>query len=598
MAAIACAATLGLIEPHMTGAGGDMFALFYDAKTGTVSGINGSGRATSHLSYDELVQSLGDSAAQKKTGVPGIPGSSIHAVTVPGAVAGWVDTIEHFGNGKLTVAQVLEPAIKLARGGVQIPEVSADLWEGGVELLRGQQDNCDILVPDESHSSKRRAVKAGEVYKNEPLAQVYERIGKHGKAGFYEGETAKILIDTVKKRGGKLDFDDLKNHTSTILPAGSPISTVWPASDGGVGLRVHEIPPNGQGIIALQAIAILRVLQKRGDIPLLSTLKHNSPEYIHILTEVFKSAWRDVGIRAIGDLSVDENKEILNAGDGKGVEHYLTDEYIEEQLNKGEKSYIRFDKSKISDNTAHIEGNVKISYGSKSDTVYMSATDQWGNACSLINSIYAPFGSGIVPHGLGFPLHNRGANFNIVKGSVNCYQPNKRPYHTIIPAMITQDSQDESGDDSVHKGKLYATYGVMGGFMQPQGHVQVMLNLSVFGMNEQEALDAPRICLMPYEEPVGDKAAETLSKLGGSPGGPTTTAQTIIAVEEGITEDTIEKLKQLGHKVSVKTGSKRGLFGRGQLIREGAYGTSDGSGPRYSAGSDPRGDGAAIPQLY
>lgn len=632
MAAVACAATLGFLEPHMTGPGGDMFALFYDAKTGTVQGINGSGRSSKHLSYEELIKSLEHEAQNKSSvgpkselGVSGVPSSSIHSVTVPGAVAGWVDTIENFGNHKLTLSQIFEPVIKLAREGVQIPEVSAGLWQEGIDFLKQQQNSCDLLISENDNGTvSQRGVFQGELFKNEALACTYERIAKEGKKGFYSGKTAQLIIDTIQKRGGKINYDDLEDHESTMLAPGEPISTVWPLDQNKeYDLRIFEIPPNGQGIVALQTLAILRVLQKTKVIQPLETYKHNSPEYLHILVEALKSAFRDVGTRAIADLQFKDNQHL---NDGKGVEYYLSDEYIEGELAKSQnrqQSNIWFDKSSVLDNTSGTS-NTKIKYGSKSDTVYLTATDQWGNACSLINSVYGLFGSGIVPSGLGFPLQNRGANFNLIKGTINCYEPNKRPYHTIIPAMVTKEPKTNhlgnSNDKKIPTGKLFATYGVMGGFMQPQGHVQILLNMSVFGMNEQEALDAPRICLMPYDakkeiqhddaaandesefsksnDEAGSIGNKTLKELGGTPGGPTTTPNTVVGIEDGVDEGTVKTLEELGHKVLLLKGSKRGLFGRGQVIRESAYKNNSGPGPYYSAGSDPRGDGAAIPQLF
>lgn len=690
MAAVAAAATLALLEPHMTGPGGDMFCLFYDAKTQTVRGVNGSGRSTKHLSYEELVEALEKERAgtqssgggdSKTRGVTGIPPSSVHSITVPGTVAGWLDTIEQFGNGKLTVSQILAPAIELAQNGVQVPEISASLWQAGLGLLKKQKAGTEtnelfVIDKDRDGVASERGVFPGELYRNTALAETYKRIAEHGKKGFYSGKTAEMIVQSVQKRGGKLGLDDLESHESTILEAGEPISTAWPvrgdagAGDTGTGgdgkkdenytLRVHEIPPNGQGIVALQTLAILRVLQSSGTIPPLSSYTHNSPEYLHLLAEVLKCAFRDVGTRAIADLSVKENGHLNEMGGSndsrshKGVEYYLSDEYIKGELKKsqnGEPSNIRFSPLAASKNYSSAGPSPhplpKISYGSQSDTVYLTATDQWGNACSLINSVYGLFGSGIVPDGLGFVLQNRGANFNLQKGTVNCYGPGKRPYHTIIPAMVTRESEKSSeagGDkvaggrgstsqDKIPKGDLYATYGVMGGFMQPQGHVQVLLNMTVFHMNEQEALDAPRICLMPFEAKKeldnengkkkggkttsneGDdegqfarvemergesesKAAE-LSKLGGSPGGPATTPDTVIAIEDGISQDVVGQLKQLGHEVTVLAGNKRALFGRGQVIRKNAYKVvGSASEIQYSAGSDMRGDGAAVPQLF
>lgn len=594
MAAVAAAAVLGLLEPHMTGPGGDMFALFYDAKSKTVQGINGSGRSPKGLSYDEVVRDVAEFNKQtnakknKKGTIPGIPSALVHSVTVPGAVAGWIDTVETFGNGKLTLAEILEPAIRLAENGTPIPEITAELWEAGAKtgLLASE-----FLVEDKKQTTTTtttlRAPKPGELFVNNAYAETLKRIAENGKDGFYKGKTADAIVDTIRSLGGKLSHEDLQAHESTILEAGETASTHFVPStftcstskNKGKQLRIHEIPPSGQGIVALQALAILRVLQKEKYIDSLEKYEHNSAEYLHILIEALKSAFRDVGSHTVADLSVEANKNI-------DIKKVLTDEYVSDILKSADNTNIQFDSKKASKNT-------NISLGSASDTVYMTATDQWGNACSLINSVYGLFGSKIAPKGLGFVLQNRGANFNLVKESPNVYEPGKRPYHTIIPAMVTREPENtEYGENDDYSGDLYCTYGVMGGFMQPQGHVQVLLNMTVFGLNEQEALDAPRICLIP-----GTPSENEESNIGGTPGGPTTTPETVAAIEEGIPEETIKGLEALGHKVTVVKGGERSLFGRGQVIRWNAY-TEDDDGLIYSAGSDCRGDGAAIPQVF
>lgn len=586
MAAVAAAAVLGLLEPHMTSPGGDIFTLFYDSKSQTVKGINGSGRSPQNLSYDQLVKDLNSINNKNTSGIPGIPATHVHSVTVPGAVAGWIDTVDTFGNGKLSLAQILEPAIRLAREGAPVPEVSAGLWKAGIKKLvaveRAGSDNTDggnaLLLPTDngSQEDKFRAPEPGESYVNEDLAKVYEKIAKEGKAGFYKGEVADKIVEAVKARGGYLTHEDLAAHESTILDSDDapPISTTWKVPGSAKTLRVHEIPPNGQGIVALQTLAILQALEKSGKLgQSLGSYTHNSTEYLHLLIESLKSSFRDVGSRVISDLSAASNKNV------PAPETFLTEEYINAQLQNSTTSNIKFDASKASENVAYL--------GSKSDTVYLTATDQWGNACSFINSVYGLFGSGIVPRESGFVLQNRGGNFNLIKGSVNVYEPGKRPYHTIIPAMVTVDHSE--GKKGLKTGDLYMTYGVMGGFMQPQGHVQVLLNLTLFGFNEQEALDAPRICLMSRD----DEPQSGAFPQGGTPGGPTTTKTTVVAIEKGIPEETIEGLKALGHEIVVLEGDQRSLFGRGQVVRYNAR-----KDTKYSAGSDPRGDGAALPQVF
>lgn len=588
MAAVAAAAVLALVEPHMTSPGGDMFALYYDASSRTVKGVNGSGRSAKGLSYDRLVADLEAASLLKpnQPGVPGVPASHVHSVTVPGAVAGWVDTVEVYGNGKLTLAEILKPAIELARNGAPVPEVSAGLWQAGVSKLIAMEKaggnpagNNAFLLPktEVDGSTSLRGPIPGESYVNEDLARVYERIAEHGKDGFYKGETADLIIESIRARGGLLTHEDLASHESTLLDSGAPISTTWrDAAGSGRDLRVHEIPPNGQGIVALQTLAILQALQTTGRLERpLHEYEHNSAEYLHLVIEALKSSFRDVGNRVVADLSVPSNKDIHDP------EHYISEDYIKSQLDS-DTSDIHFDASKASVNG--------VSYfGPKSDTVYMTATDQWGNACSFINSVYGLFGSGIVPRGTGFVLQNRGGNFNLIKGSANGYEPGKRPYHTIIPAMVTIDDDKNSTD---HAGDLYMTYGVMGAFMQPQGHVQVLLNLTLFGFNEQEALDAPRICLM-------DKSASSSASpnsepsTGGSPGGPTTTYSTVVGIERGMPESAIIGLQALGHEIVILESEQRSMFGRGQIVRRNAR-----PGTLYAGASDPRGDGAALPQVF
>ncbi len=523
MACVAIIAVLSLVEPHMTGPGGDCFALFYSAKDKKVHGINGCGRSASKLTADYI----------KSQGIPGprIPATSIYSVNVPGAVAGWIDIIEKWGNGKLTLAEILEPAIQLAENGAPISAVSAELWAEGVDLLK-KQGSTDLL-------KNGKPLKTGEIWINRKLANTFKLMASHGKAGFYEGTIADSIVDEVQKRGGLITHEDLKNHTSTFV---DPISVEFD------GLKLWEIPPNGQGLVALHALGIIRELAKNNKIEL-SKLKHNSIEYLHLITETLKLGFADAD-----EYVTDQSFYSIP------LEELISEEYL---AKRGE----LFDplKSK-NDFTNGIPNPVH-----KSDTVYFTASDPEGNACSFINSVFWHFGSGIVPPNTGFPLHNRGANFNLTKGSRNVIEGGKRPYHTIIPAMITKD------DD------LWSSFGVMGGFMQPQGHLQVFLNMTLFGFDPQQALDAPRLCLFP------DESKKHLDKGKGS-SGPMSTPTTIVGLEEGVPEDLIKGLEAKGHKVVIYKGAKRGNFGRGQIIRK--FDTENGL--LYSAGSDFRGDGAAV----
>ncbi|RDW24313.1 nucleophile aminohydrolase [Yarrowia lipolytica] len=531
MAGIAVAAALNLLEPHQTGVGGDMFALFYDAKTKKVEGLNGSGRSPKALTVDYL----------RKHGVEGprIPLTSPHTITVPGAVGGWCDIYERWGNKKLTMAEILEPVAQLAEEGAPISEVSAKLWKDhGPKLLKTDSAGADLLVKDDSAETGYRAPYTGEVFKNPGLAAVLREIGAKGRDGFYKGWVADSILEILQKRGSLMTREDLENHTSSFV---EPI-----AIEIKDNIKLWELPPNGSGLVAIIAVGVIKALDRQGKISL-EGLKLNSAEYLHVAVEALKFAFR-------------EADEYVSDPDHHDVslEELLSETKYDELAN-------RFDTSKIHPN---YDDNV-INPIHKSDTVYFAITDRWGNACSFIISIFDGFGSSTVPAGTGFCLQNRGLNFNLTEGTRNCLAGGKRPYHTIIPAMVTK------GDD------LWACYGVMGGFMQPQGHVQVLLNMINFGLDPQQALDAPRFCL----------SAGKGIDFGKGTHGPCSKHETVVNLEETIDPEVVETLKNLGHTVNVVSGEDAwALFGRGQVIRQDENGV-------YHAGSDPRGDGQAVPIL-
>jgi gamma-glutamyltranspeptidase/glutathione hydrolase len=528
MAAVAMAAAIGVLEPQMTGLGGDAFGLLYEAKTRKVYGINGSGCAPRAGSIDLI----------RKEGVKGprIPGSSVFSVTVPGAVAAWVDVVDKWGNGKLSLAEILEPAITLAEKGAPISSISRDMWDNGVSKLWELSPNGGELLV-----GGKRAPKEEEIFVNDSMANVLKRIAAHGRDGFYKGVTADQIVKVLKDRGGVMTHEDLQNHQSKFVD---------PVSIDMLDARLFELPPNNQGVVALIAMGIIKELDKNGVVALKS-MKFNSVEYLHLIIETLKFAFKDAEefVTDIDKLDYDVND-------------LLTKEYLSERAKL-------FDPKKVNNKFDHGVLNPSL----KSDTSYFTASDSEGNACSFIASLYQSFGSGIVPKGCGFALQNRACNFNLTEGTRNAYEGGKRPYHTIIPAMVTN-----LADDS-----LYASYGVMGGFMQPQGHLQVFNNLKLFGFNAQTALDAPRICLY---------ADENAHDSGLGADSPVSTSATIVGIEEGIPEEVVAGLKALGHKVRVFTGKGRQLFGRGQIIK--ATTTSNGQ-IVYSAGSDLRGDGSAIP---
>lgn len=569
-AAIAVAAALNMTEPAQTGIGGDMFCLFYNSKTKKVHALNGSGRAPNNSTLQTVRHDL-----KLKPGEAGvIPRTSIHAITVPGAAAGWVDTVEKFGSGKLSLEQILTPAIELGEEGFPVSELSSSFvgttrntlsiptntlkWQTEEKLLRVAQNFGELLKDDINAPGGKRAPLTGEIFQNRTLAQTFRLLAKHGKKGFYEGPVAEALVKVVQDLGGHLTLEDLKYHADLGSEVGDPISLKFTGQnttkpdrglstdqseklDGNQGVEIWEHPPNGQGLVALMALGIIEELERTGKISTFKESDHNSAKYLHVIIESLRIAFADAA---------------WWVADPK-VEKIPTRELISQ-------SYLR-ERAKLFD--PNKAANI-IQHGSPAhnhcDTVLFTVTDKFGNGISFINSLYHGFGTCIVPQGCGFAIHSRGANFSLEEGHPNVIAPRKRPYHTIIPAMVTNLS-DQS---------LNTVYGVMGGFMQPQGHVQVLLNMLTFKYNPQSALDAPRICI------------------GGGTKDPRVFVEDqTVFLEEGIGEDVAEQLRALGHKIKIAKGYARCVFGRGQVIR---CHTEDGRNI-YSAGSDFRGDGAAFP---
>jgi gamma-glutamyltranspeptidase/glutathione hydrolase len=488
-AAIATAAVLNVTEPASTGIGGDCFALYYDAKTRTVTALNGSGRAPSALN----IEALGPQAM--------IDPHSAHAVTVPGTVAGWADLLTK--HGTMTLKQVLVDAITYAREGYPVAPLFAGSWSRAEILLRNGV-NKEAYLPD------GRAPKVGQIVRLTELAQTLEAIAEGGPNAFYTGPIAAAIVDTLVGQGGLMTLDDLKNHHSTWE---TPISTVYR------GVTVYECPPNGQGLAALQALNIASGWD-------LGAMPAGSPERLHYMVEAMRLAFTDAR-QYVAD----------NATNPAPLHFLLSHAYAAER------------RAIVSPNRA-ID---PPSFGAPlpgSDTVYLSVVDGQGNACSFINSLYMGFGSGIVAKGTGVFLQNRGALFNTEHNHPNSLVGGKRPYHTIIPGLALR------GD------ALYSSFGVMGGFMQPQGHFQVLSAMLDDGADPQAALDRPRFCL---EEGTGD-----------SP----------LALEEGIPVATMSRLAELGHHVLPVSGVGRAVFGGGQIINR------DEAGVLYG-GSDPRKDGHA-----
>lgn len=523
-AAVATSAALNVTEPSCCGIGGDAFCLFYDAKTKTIKAMNGSGRSPQKLSVDYM----------RQRGVKGgqIPLRDLNCVTVPGAAAAWVDTVETFGSGKLTVAEVLAPAIRLAEEGVPVSEIHSYNWQHSEQLIQDASPNGHEMLLN------GKAPLPGQIMEFPNLAKTFRAVAEQGKDGFYKGRIAEAIVELVQSKGGVMELDDLAKHETSFV---EPIKYTY-AGD----VTVYECPPNGQGITALVALGILEQMQIQGKIPSLLELEHNSAEYLHALIEALRFAFAD-------------------------TQYYVTDpEFntipVEELLSKEylSKRAALFDPQARNPNILH--GNPVNS----SDTVYFTASDQWGNACSFIQSNYAGFGTGAVPKGCGFTLQNRGAGFVLQEGHPNCLQGGKRPYHTIIPAMALR------GDD------LFLSYGVMGGFMQPQGHIQVLLNI-LRGFTAQAALDAPRFCISAGMPDPDDKDPAAFGVASGG-----------INFEDAIPMSTIQKLRAMGHDANAVSGWGREMMGRGQVIQK----IADASGKTvWAAGCDPRSDGHAVAQI-
>ena len=509
-AAVAAAAALNVTEPTSTGIGGDMFALYFDAQTKQVTALNGSGRAPSALTIDRL----------KSEGLlaESLPPFHPYTVTVPGACAGWCDLIAK--HGSRSMSEILAPAIRLADEGFPVAPLTSYFWSRGADRqLKSALNGSEMTIDG-------RAPKAGEIFRNPGLAKTLSVVAEKNAEGFYQGQIAESIVRVIKEAGGCLSADDLASHVSTWE---TPLSVDYH------GLRVYECPPNGQGITALIALNLLEGFD-------LTALDATSPEKMHLMIEAMRLAFAD-------------------------AKWYVSDPAFSkipmaELLSKG---YANERRKLIDLKRATIDQKRGTPVAS-SNTVYLSVVDGFGNACSFINSNYMGFGTGMVPKGWGFTLQNRGHNFSLDANHPNALAPNKRPYHTIIPAMVTRIPSPPGRGMSAGQGEgesLYASYGVMGGFMQPQGHVQVLSALADNGLDPQSALDLPRFCI-------------DVDEAGGR-----------VAIEEGMPKETMDALQKLGHPLYEVKGYERALFGRGQVILR------DAESGVLCAGSDPRADGYA-----
>ncbi len=464
-AAIAANATLGLMEPTACGIGGDLFAIVWDAEKGELTGLNASGRSPESLTLQHF----------RDLGLEGIPYLGPLTVSVPGAVDGWYELHQRYG--RLPMSELLAPAISYAEQGFPVTQFIANLWQENVESRQGYAGVKEIYMPGGA------APKTGDVFRNPNLANTYKKIAEGGRDAFYKGDIAKTIDAYMAEHGGFLTIEDLAKHTS---------EWVTPLSINYRGYDVYELPPNGQGIVALQMLNILEGYDLR-------SMGFGSAQYLHTLIESKKVAYED---RA----KYYADPDFYHAP----IEMLLSREYAAER-----RQLISDDKAA----TTYPPGDAKLETG---DTIYLTVADADGNMISLIQSNYGDLGSGMTPEELGFQLQNRGQLFSLEDGHANIYEPGKRPFHTIIPAFVMKD------------GKPWLSFGVMGGSMQPQAHAQILINLIDFDMNLQEAGDAARMRHSGSSQPTDEVMTD-----GGT-----------VYLESGIPESVREELRAMGHNIA------------------------------------------------
>src|SRR5437868_808639 len=506
-AAIAANATLGLMEPVSNGIGGDLFAIVYSAKENKLYGINGSGRSPLGLSYDQMKAEL--AKLHRET----IPPTGMLPISVAGTVDAWAELHKKFG--KLKLSDDLAPAIRYAEEGFPVTELISYYWASGPRLYKGLPG---AFLETYTVDGKGRTPGKGDIFKNPDLARTLRLIGEKGRDAFYKGETADKIDAFMRANGGFLRKTDFEKHTSTWV---DPVSVNYR------GYEVFELPPNGQGIATLQMLNILEGFDLRA-------LGRNSPETLHTMIEAKKIVWAD------------------------RAKFYADPAFAKIPLaGLLSKNYAADRRKLIDPNHAAktvVAGNPALDQG---DTIYMCTADDEGNMVSLIQSNYRGMGSGIVVPGLGFMFQDRGELFSMDPHHANAYAPGKRPFHTIIPGFVMKD------------GKPWEAFGVMGGGMQPQGHVQVLTNQIDFGLNAQEAGDASRWQHEGDNEPTGEKMEK-----GG-----------YVEVESGIPYGIVRELEKRGHEVRFDVGG----YGGYQAIKVELH-----DGQRvYVGASESRKDGQA-----
>lgn len=471
-AAIAVNAALGLMEPTGSGVGGDLFAIVYEAKTRKLYGLNASGRSPKALTLEYF----------KGKGLKAIPPFGPLPVSVPGCVDGWFELNKRFG--KLSMEELLAPTIKYAENGFPVTELVA--YYMGISVARMGNKFPNVL---ETYTMDgKNAPKKGDIFKNPMLANTYRKLAKGGRDAFYTGETAHTIADFIKSQGGFLSYDDLATHHSEWV---EPVSTNYRGYD------VWELPPNGQGIAALEMLNILEGYN-------FSEIPYGSSKHIHLFTEAKQLAFEDRA-KYYADMQFAKVP----------VQQLISKKYADKR------------RELIDENKA---GVYKAGDPMEGGTIYLTTADSEGNMVSLIQSNYRGMGSGMVPPGLGFMLQDRGELFSLNPDHTNVFEPGKRPFHTIIPCFITKNSVP------------YVSFGVMGGDFQPMGHVQIVMNLVDFGMNLQEAGDAPRLNHAGGSDPTGTSAPERGE----------------IQLESGFEYQVIRELMQMGHKVGFTFGDYGG----------------------------------------
>ena len=487
-AAIATALTLGVVEPMSTGIGGDAFLLYYRAADQRIYGVNGSGRCPGRLTLDAL----------RQRGIEGVPSKGWGSVTVPGAIDAFAEVLER--HGRLSFADVVEPALMYARAGFPVSEVIADQWRHDALLLSQHPASAQAYLTD------GQPPQAGDVHRQPHLAETLRILADEGRDAFYRGSIAKRIVAFSQADGGFFDLEDFISHTTEWV---EPIGTDYR------GHTVLELPPNGQGITALMTLNVLEGFD-------LAVHEYGSAPYYHLLIEATKQAFAD------------RNRYVADpAFASVPVAGLLSKSYAAARRQE-------IDPARAGD----FSPGAPAAFG---DTVYVSCVDAERNVVSLIHSLFEGFGSGIVAGDTGICLQNRGAGFAADPGHANALQPGKRPFHTIIPAMILRD------------GKPWLCYGVMGGHMQAQGHVQVALNSIDFGMNVQEALEAPRYRIMGGRE---------------------------VALERAVPQAVRDELGFMGHELWPR-GAQHVSYGGGQAI------LIDHERGVLHGGSDYRKDGCA-----